>query len=73
MLDCDPQIVLNTALKLSAQHRADLVAALIESLDGEPDPEAEAAWTAEIEKRARRILSGERKGSDCNCLYETGE
>ncbi len=62
MLDADPQTVLKTALGLSKKDRADLAAALIESLDGEPDPDAEVAWAEEIEKRAQSVLTGKSDG-----------
>ena len=32
------------------------------SLDEAEDPDAAAAWTAELERRARRVLSGESQG-----------
>ncbi len=45
--------------------RATVAAELLASLDeaGAEDPvEVEAAWAAEIEKRARRVLAGESQG-----------
>ena len=45
--------------------RADVAAELLASLDetGAEDPtEIEAAWAAEIEKRARRAMAGESQG-----------
>ncbi|MCX6619083.1 MAG: addiction module protein [Acidobacteria bacterium] len=52
------------ALALPSEERADLAAELIASLDGPAgDPaEVEAAWAAEIERRARRVLDGESAG-----------
>jgi putative addiction module component (TIGR02574 family) len=32
------------------------------SLDEGEDPDAAAAWTAELERRAKRVLSGESQG-----------
>lgn len=58
------QKLLLQALELSLDDRAELAAELIASIDGEPDPDAEAAWAAEIERRARRALSGASKGQD---------
>jgi len=58
------QELLREALTLSADERADVAAELLASLD-EPmeDPaEVEAAWAAEIQRRAGRILSGESAG-----------
>jgi putative addiction module component (TIGR02574 family) len=56
--------VLQEALQLSTEERARLAAELIASVDGEAEEDAEAAWAAEIERRARRALSGESKGED---------
>lgn len=54
--------LLDEALKLSAKERAHLGAELIASLDGPPDPDVEAAWAAEIDRRVRRIRAGGSKG-----------
>jgi putative addiction module component (TIGR02574 family) len=40
-------------MALPVTERAELVADLLASLDGEADPDVEAAWAAEIERRAR--------------------
>jgi putative addiction module component (TIGR02574 family) len=45
------------ALDLSVGERAELAADLLASLDGEPDEDVEAAWAAEIERRARAALA----------------
>jgi len=44
--------------------RADVAAQLLASLDDEDvaTEDIEAAWAVEIEKRARRVLSGESDG-----------
>ena len=44
--------VLHEALELSLRERAELAADLLASLDGEPEPDVEAAWAAEVERRA---------------------
>ena len=54
--------ILENAMALSPDERAELARELIASLDGEADPGAEAAWTAEITRRAERVLSGESRG-----------
>jgi putative addiction module component (TIGR02574 family) len=46
------------ALSLSENDRADLIAALIESLDSEVEAGVEEAWRIEIERRARDLESG---------------
>ena len=59
------QAVLRDALDLPPDERADLAADLLASLDGAgPEDQAagEEAWATEIERRARRILSGESRG-----------
>ena len=45
----------------STSERAELAGMLIESLDGEPDEEVEAAWAEEVERRVREIDRGELK------------
>jgi len=49
---------------LPSHERADFAAELLASLDEtmENPEEVEAAWAAEIERRARRVLSGESAG-----------
>jgi putative addiction module component (TIGR02574 family) len=58
------QALLREALLLSPHERADVAAELLASLDdtNENPAEVEAAWAAEIERRARRVLSGESAG-----------
>jgi putative addiction module component (TIGR02574 family) len=56
------QRVLDEALQLDLSDRAELAAELLASLDGEPDEEVEAAWAAEIQRRADRARSGEDAG-----------
>lgn len=49
------------ARQLSAEDRARLAEAMLESLLEPPDPEIEAAWDREIERRLARLDSGEAK------------
>lgn len=51
-------------MELSVEERAELAADLMASVDGEPDVDAQAAWAAEIERRAQRALAGESPGTD---------
>ena len=54
------------ALKLPPEERAEVAAELLASLDDVPVAEAdevEMAWGAEIERRARRVFSGESPGA----------
>jgi|RhiMetdeSRZDD1v2_1073273.scaffolds.fasta_scaffold221901_2 putative addiction module component (TIGR02574 family) len=54
--------ILNNALRLSTTERAELAAALLASLDGEPEDAVEAAWATEIQRRVERVRSGAAKG-----------
>lgn len=57
--------LLREVLTLQRDDRADVAAELLASLDEPPfeDPAAvEAAWAAEIERRAKRVLAGESTG-----------
>lgn len=57
------ETLLEDALKLDLPERAELAAELLASLDGAPDEDAEAAWAAEIERRATRARSGDDPGT----------
>jgi putative addiction module component (TIGR02574 family) len=46
------------ASELSEKDRADLAGLLIESLEGEPEPDVEAVWAAEIERRVAELDAG---------------
>ena len=46
------------ALSLAERDRADLIAALIDSLDSEVEEGVEEAWRIEIERRAKELESG---------------
>ena len=54
----DPRQLLAEALRLSDGERAALAGELIQSLDSEVDPDAEAAWSAEIRARLERVDAG---------------
>ena len=49
--------LLHDAMDLPLSERAELAADLLASLDGEPEQDVEAAWTSEIERRAREALA----------------
>ena len=51
------------ALQLDEGPRASLALELMDSVSP-PDPRDEASWIEEIERRARRALSGEEPGID---------
>lgn len=61
----DPDALLRDALALPADRRAAFAADLLASLDRDehdaPD-EVQAAWAAELDRRARRAISGEDPG-----------
>jgi putative addiction module component (TIGR02574 family) len=50
--------VLADALRLDASERAQLAAELLGSLSGPSDPQAEAAWDVEIDRRLAAIEAG---------------
>jgi putative addiction module component (TIGR02574 family) len=52
------QSVFADALRLEPDTRAELAAELLASLDGPADPDAEAAWDVEIERRIAAIEAG---------------
>lgn len=59
------QELLREAMALPIRERADLAAELLASLDdaAADDPaEVEAAWAEEIERRARRAMTGDTPG-----------
>ena len=59
------QELLREALSLPIDERADVAAELLASLDdvgSEDVAKVEAAWAAEIERRARRVMAGESAG-----------
>ncbi|HEY4184690.1 MAG TPA: addiction module protein [Polyangia bacterium] len=58
------QKVLGEALDLSDEERAEVALELVASLDGPRDADAAEAWVAEIELRARRVLSDPDGGED---------
>ena len=54
----NPRDVLFEALRLPPEERAAIAGELIQSLDTEVDPDAEAAWSAEIRARLERVDAG---------------
>lgn len=54
----DPRQLLEAAFQLSDTERAALAGELIQSLETEIDPDAEAAWAAEIRARLGRVDAG---------------
>jgi putative addiction module component (TIGR02574 family) len=50
--------VFRDAAELSESDRAALAGLLIESLETEADPDVEAAWAAEIERRVQELEAG---------------
>jgi putative addiction module component (TIGR02574 family) len=54
----DAKHLLAEALRLSDEERAALAGELIQSLDRDVDPDAEAAWSEEIRSRLDRLDAG---------------
>jgi putative addiction module component (TIGR02574 family) len=50
--------LLPTLLQLSSEDRGELAARLLESLETEVDPDAEAAWDEEIRTRVEDVKKG---------------
>ncbi len=70
------QELLREVLALPLEERADVAAQLLASLDdaaAEDPAEVEAAWAAEIERRARRVLAGETAGTPWNDVRRRAE
>lgn len=59
-----PDNLLHAALALPAEERAKLAHDLPRSLDGSEDADADAAWIAEIERRARELDDGSVESVD---------
>ena len=54
----DSKQLLVEALRLPDTERAALAGELISSLDVDVDPDAEAAWSAEVRERLERVKAG---------------
>lgn len=57
-MNTEPQQLLATALSMPELDRANLAASLLRSLDPPDDPQADAAWAAEIRRRVESIDNG---------------
>jgi putative addiction module component (TIGR02574 family) len=57
----DSKQLLVEALRLTDEERAALAGELIDSLDSDVDPDAEAAWAAEIRARVSDFEAGRSK------------
>jgi putative addiction module component (TIGR02574 family) len=53
--------LLQKALALTEEERAELAGSLIESLDGRADADAESAWNQEIARRVAEMDAGRAK------------
>jgi putative addiction module component (TIGR02574 family) len=54
---------------LTEAERADLARFLIQSLDSGSDKDAEAAWDAELERRADEIKNGQESGESADKVF----
>ena len=54
--------VLEAALKLPMEDRAEVAERLLASLDAVNDADADAVRASEVERRARRVLAGDSPG-----------
>lgn len=57
----DSKQLLIEALRLTDEERAALAGELLDSLDSDVDPDAEAAWAAEIRSRVSHLEAGRAK------------
>ena len=64
--------LLQRALALSDEERAELASTLIDSLDAILDPNAEAAWQGEIARRAEELKSGKIESVSWQAVRERG-
>lgn len=62
----DAEQLLDEVLRLSEQERAEIAARLIESLERDTDPDVDAAWAVEIERRCAALDAGQAVTSDWN-------
>ena len=53
--------LLQKALSLTEEERADLAASMLNSLEASPDQDAEALWQEEISRRESALDSGEAR------------
>jgi len=58
-MEPNAELLLQSALSLPANERAEIAASLIESLDEEMDADVEAAWGEEIKRHLKQIDRGE--------------
>jgi putative addiction module component (TIGR02574 family) len=67
------EAILHEALALPVEDRASVAAELLASLEKSPTEDAavvQAAWALEIERRAKRVLSGESSGEPWDSVRE---
>ena len=70
-MDTEPKQILDIALTLPESDRAGLATSLIRSLDDAPDPDADAKWAIEIERRIRTIDQGSVKLDEWDAVMAT--
>lgn len=56
-------------IRLPQDERAELAQFLIDSLDGQSDPDAEEAWARELVKRAEEIQTGQAVGEPSEQVF----
>jgi len=62
--------IIKDALGLPVQDRADIIAELLASLEGEADEDIEAVWAAELERRARAGLADPAGGEPWDAVRD---
>ncbi len=72
-MTAEAEALLREALALPDEDRADVAAELLASLDPPPtdDPgTVQILWSQELERRARRVLSGDAAGEDWSSVRQ---
>jgi putative addiction module component (TIGR02574 family) len=59
------------AMKLSLKDRVQLAQRLVSTMDDEIDPDTEALWFAEAERRLEELRSGKVQGIDSEAAFST--
>jgi putative addiction module component (TIGR02574 family) len=62
--------LLDSVLRLSKSERARIAAELMVSLDGEPEPDVEAAWATEVKSRIELVEKGQAQLLDWDVVKE---
>jgi putative addiction module component (TIGR02574 family) len=65
--------ITKAAMDLTPRQRLVIASFLLESADGAPDPDAEAAWDCEIRDRIQAIDEGRVTGISCEDVMQEAQ